>query len=96
MIVGVNDFKVENEPAPELLRVDPSIGHDQSEKLKALRAARNNEAVDASIKKLEEGASGTTNLIPLIVECVEARATLGEISHALRRVWGEYQEIVVV
>ena len=96
VIVGVNDFKVENEPAPELLRVDPSIGHDQSEKLKALRAARNNEAVDASIKKLEEGASGTTNLIPLIVECVEARATLGEISHALRRVWGEYQEIVVV
>ena len=96
VIVGVNDFKVENEPAPELLRVDPSIGQNQSEKLKALRAARNNAAVEASIKKLKEGALGTTNLVPLIVECVEARATLGEISHALRHVWGEYQEIVVV
>ena len=96
VIVGVNDFKVENEPAPELLRVDPLIGQNQSEKLKALRAARNNAAVEASIKKLKEGALGTTNLVPLIVECVEARATLGEISHALRDVWGEYQEIVVV
>ncbi len=96
VIVGVNDFKVENEPAPELLRVDPSIGQEQAKKLEKLRESRDNDAVEITIKQLEHGAAGTVNLIPLIVECVEARATLGEISHALRRVWGEYQEIVVV
>ena len=96
VIVGVNDFTVTGEEPPELLRVDPSIGQRQIERLQALRADRDNAASDAAIAALEEGARGTDNLIPLIVAAVEARATLGEISHALRRAWGEYREIVVV
>ena len=84
------------EEPPELLRVDPSIGQRQVERLEALRADRDNAAADAAIAALEEGARGTDNLVPLIVAAVEARATLGEISHALRRAWGEYREIVVV
>ena len=96
VIVGVNDFTITGEEPPELLRVDPSIGQRQIERLQALRADRDNAASDAAIAALEAAAAGTENLIPLIVAAVEARATLGEISHALRRVWGEYREIVVV
>ena len=96
VIVGVNDFTVTGEEPPELLRVDPSIGRRQVERLQALRAGRDNAAADAAIAALEEGARGTDNLVPLIVAAVEARATLGEISHTLRRAWGEYREIVVV
>ena len=96
IIVGVNDFTVSGEEPPELLRVDPSIGRRQVERLQALRAQRDNAAADAAIASLEEGARGADNLVPLIVAAVEARATLGEISHALRRAWGEYREIVVV
>ena len=96
VIVGVNDFTVSGEEPPELLRVDPSIGRRQVERLQALRAERDNAAADAAIAALEAGSAGTENLMPLIVAAVEARATLGEISHALRRAWGEYREIVVV
>ncbi len=96
VIVGVNDYTIEDEQPPELLRVDPAIGQRQVERLQALRADRDNAAVDAAIATLEAGAAGTENLVPLIVAAVETRATLGEISHALRRSWGEYREIVVV
>jgi len=95
VIVGVNDFTVTGEEPPELLRVDPSIGQRQVESLQALRAERDNEAADAAIAALAEGARGPANLVPLIVAAVEARATLGATSHALRRAWGEYREIVV-
>ena len=96
VIVGVNDYTIEDEQPPELLRVDPVIGQRQVERLQALRADRDNAAVDAAIATLEAGAAATENLVPLIVAAVETRATLGEISHALRRSWGEYREIVVI
>ena len=96
IIVGVNEFTVSGEEPPELLRVDPAIGQRQVERLRALRAERDGAAADAAIAALEAGARGADNLVPLIVAAVEARATLGEISHALRRAWGEYREIVVV
>ena len=96
IIVGVNEFTVSGEEPPDLLRVDPAIGQRQVERLRALRAERDGAAADAAMAALEAGARGTENLVPLIVAAVEARATLGEISHALRRAWGEYREIVVV
>ncbi len=96
VIVGVNDFVVTDEVAPDLLRVDPSIGQRQVEKLRALRANRDSAAVEALLGRLETAARGTDNLLPLMVECVEARVTLGEISHRLRRVWGEQREPVFI
>jgi methylmalonyl-CoA mutase N-terminal domain/subunit len=95
VIVGVNDFKTQEAPV-DTLKLDPDIGRRQVEKLRKLRAARDNAAVDAGLRKLEREAKGDTNLIPLLIECVEDRATLGEISHALRRVWGEYQPQVAI
>jgi len=95
VIVGVNEFKTQEAPV-DTLKLDPDIGRRQVEKLRKLRAARDNAAVEAGLHKLEREARGDTNLIPLLIECVEDRATLGEISHALRRVWGEYQPQVAI
>jgi methylmalonyl-CoA mutase N-terminal domain/subunit len=80
VIVGVNDFINVEETSPDLLRVDPALGQRQAAKL----------------ARLEAGARGTDNLLPIMVECVEARVTLGEISHRLRRVWGEQREPVFI
>jgi methylmalonyl-CoA mutase N-terminal domain/subunit len=96
VIVGVNDFINVEETAPDLLRVDPALGQRQAAKLAKLRATRDNNAVASLLVKLEAGARGTDNLIPIMVECVEARVTLGEISHCLRSVWGEQREPVFI
>ena len=74
----------------------PAIGQRQAEKLRKLRAERDNAAVEANLARLDEGARGDANLIPIMVDCVESRVTLGEISHCLRRVWGEYQPQVII
>ena len=96
VIVGVNQFTVVDEIEPEILRVDPSIGRRQVERLQALRAKRDNTLVNSLRAKLKETAAGTDNLMPIIVECVENKVTLGEVSHTLREVWGEYRPQVVI
>jgi methylmalonyl-CoA mutase N-terminal domain/subunit len=96
-VVGVNRFQIEEESAPPLLRVEPAIELAQVERLRALRARRDNEAVESSLVALESAArTETENLLPHILVAVEAYATVGEISHRLRRVWGEYREAVTV
>ncbi len=92
IVVGVNRFTQEEEQRPPLLRVDPEIGRRQAAKLAALRQRRDNERVQQRLTALENGARGTDNLIPLIIDAVEAYATLGEISDAMRRVFGEQRE----
>jgi len=96
IVVGVNRFQVEEESTVSVLRVDPAIEQEQIERLRAVRARRNAVAVDAALVKLEEAARGTENLLPRILESVEAYATVGEISNRLRKVWGEYREAVTV
>ncbi|MGI8927262.1 MAG: acyl-CoA mutase large subunit family protein [Tepidiformaceae bacterium] len=96
IIVGVNEFVAAEVPIEGLLRVDPSIGKSQAEKLRALRADRDAAAVEALLARLERAAQGTENLVPIMVECVESRVTLGEISHCLRHVWGEQRQSVVI
>ncbi|GIW13058.1 MAG: methylmalonyl-CoA mutase [Tepidiforma sp.] len=96
IIVGVNEFIVAEEEQPEILRVDPAIGQRQVEKLRKLRAARDNAAVEHMLARIEQAARGTDNLVPLMVEAVENRVTLGEISHRLRKVWGEQREPVFI
>ena len=96
VIVGVNDFTNVENGNPDLLRVDPALGQRQAQRLAKLRATRDNAAVEALLTRLENGARGTDNLLPIMVECVEARVTLGEISHRLRKVWGEQREPVFI
>jgi len=96
IIVGVNEFVTPEVEKPEILRVDPTIAQRQIERLRLLRERRDNERVQCLLDKLRRAAEGTENLMPIIIECVEARATLGEISDALRKAWGEYRETVVI
>lgn len=96
IIVGVNEFVVAEEEHPEILRVDPAIGQRQVEKLRRLRATRDNAAVERMLDRIEQAARGTENLVPIMVEAVENRVTLGEISHRLRKVWGEQREPVFI
>jgi methylmalonyl-CoA mutase N-terminal domain/subunit len=92
IVVGVNRFTLEQEERPTLLRVDPEMGRRQAARVAALRERRDNALVEQKLRALEEGAAGTTNLMPLIIDAVEAYATLGEISNAMRRIFGEQRE----
>ncbi len=92
IVVGVNRFTLEHEEHPTLLRVDPEVGKRQAAKLTALRQRRDNERVQQVLTALERGAAGSDNLMPLIIDAVEAYATLGEVSDAMRRVFGEQRE----
>ena len=92
VIVGVNQFKVQEELTLERLKVDPAIELGQKAKLRELRETRDQRLVDELLEKLKAAASGTpaANLMPLFIECVENDITLGEICNTLRVVWGEY------
>src|SRR5882724_4000474 len=96
IVVGVNRFQNEAERPVKTLRVDPAIERTQVERLHALRARRDAAAVETSLQKLEEAARGTENVLPRILDAVEAFATVGEISNCLRAVWGEYREAVTL
>lgn len=92
VVVGVNRFALEREERPALLRVDAEAGKRQAARVAELRLRRDNERVQQVLRALEAGAAGEANLMPLIIEAVEAYATLGEISDAMRRVFGEQGE----
>jgi len=92
VVVGVNRFQLEEEPPVNVLRIDPALEQAQIERVKALRERRDSQHVGSALEKLERAAGTTENLIPAILGCVEAYATVGEISNTLRRVWGEYRE----
>jgi methylmalonyl-CoA mutase N-terminal domain/subunit len=90
IVVGLNQFQVEEELTLERLKVDPAIEASQREKLKKLRESRDRESVERLLGKLTDTTNGNENLMPLFVECVENNITLGEICNTLRREWGEY------
>jgi len=96
VVVGVNRFKIEEEPAVTVMRVDPAIEQMQIERVRALRERRDSGFATDALNKLEQAATTDENLLPGILECVEAYATVGEISNTLRRVWGEYRETSTV
>jgi methylmalonyl-CoA mutase N-terminal domain/subunit len=93
IIVGVNRFQTEAPEAPaDILSVDPSVRQRQCERLRTLRERRDSERVNALLQRLETAARDDQNVLPLIVEAVESYCTLGEISDAFRRVWGEARD----
>ncbi|MDP9408264.1 MAG: methylmalonyl-CoA mutase family protein [Actinomycetota bacterium] len=90
-VVGVNRFRSASEERYVPLRVDPSIEADQRERLAALRADRDGEAVAKHLAELKAAAQGSDNVLYPMREALRARATVGEVSHALREVWGVYR-----
>src|ERR1044072_5974562 len=96
VVVGVKRFQLEEEPPVNVLRIDPALEQAQIERVRALRERRDAKAVNCVLEKLQQAAGTSENLLPRILECVEAYATVGEISDTLRRVWGEYRETSTV
>jgi methylmalonyl-CoA mutase N-terminal domain/subunit len=92
VIVGVNEFQTDDVSDLETLEIDPELRERQAKRLRELRGKRSNERVQRSLDDLRRGASGSANLLPLILAAVESYATVGEISDALRQVWGEHKE----
>jgi methylmalonyl-CoA mutase N-terminal domain/subunit len=95
VVVGVNAYRSE-EPPVEVMRVDPALEARQVERLRAFRARRDSTAARQAVDALRGAARGKDNLMPLVLAAVKAEATLGEVSDALRDVFGEYRETVVV
>ncbi len=89
-VVGLNRFRVEEEEPYEPLRVDPRIEADQRERLAVLRAERDGAAVERALDDLRAAAKGTDNVLPAMRDALAVRATVGEVCHALRDVWGTY------
>ncbi len=105
IVVGVNAFETQTEDAalnetqeepPALQRIDPEIERRQVERLRALRARRDAQRAAGAVRRVEETARGGGNLMPAIIEAVESQATLGEICDAMRAVFGEYREVMVI
>jgi methylmalonyl-CoA mutase, N-terminal domain len=92
IIVGVNDFVTDEKRPIEILVIDEEIARRQRQKLEALRQKRDNRRVASSLEALGTAAATDQNLMPYILECVRAYATLGEMCDVLRRVFGTYEE----
>ena len=95
IIVGVNEFVMEERIPFEILKLDPELEKAQVRRVQELRKRRDNEAVKSALTRLKQVAQGTDNLMPAILDAVKCYTTLGEISHALREVFGEYRESIV-
>ncbi|ACM19202.1 (R)-methylmalonyl-CoA mutase, isobutyryl-CoA mutase-like catalytic subunit [Geotalea daltonii FRC-32] len=96
IIVGVNKFSIQEPPPAGLLKVKEEVEIFQKKALAEVKTKRDNDKVKAALKKLEETAKGTDNLMPHILEAVKAYATLGEIADVFREVFGKHRETVVL
>jgi methylmalonyl-CoA mutase N-terminal domain/subunit len=96
VVVGVNRFAVGEEKPIAIQRIDESLERKQVERLRALRAGRDQGPWQAALQQIEAAACSGENLMPRILAAVEANATVGEISDTMRRVFGEYKEAVVI
>jgi methylmalonyl-CoA mutase N-terminal domain/subunit len=90
IIVGLNEFTSGGEPPADILKVKPELEQKQRVALAKVRAERNSKTATAALDKVESTARNGGNLMPPIISAVRAYATLGEISDAMRRVFGEY------
>jgi methylmalonyl-CoA mutase N-terminal domain/subunit len=94
VIVGVNEYVMDEKPYP-LLYIDERVAEEQTARVAALRASRDNPRVERALAALKDAARGTDNLMPPIIEASRAYATVGEMCDALREVFGEYEEAAI-
>lgn len=92
VVVGVNKYQAPTPPIGKIQSIDPEATRTQLERLSRVRSERDNSVVELSLHRLQEVAKSSENTVPAIVECVEAYATLGEISGIFRGVFGEQRE----
>ncbi len=92
IVVGVNRFRMPEAKPIATFRLDPALERAQIERLRILRHSRDAVAAEQTLARLEQGARGTANVLPLILDAAGAYCTIGEISDRLRSVFGEYRE----
>jgi methylmalonyl-CoA mutase N-terminal domain/subunit len=95
IVVGVNRYELEDEPAVEILRIDPALEDKQIERVRSLRARRDSAAVESALSRLKQAADAGENLMPPLIDASKAYVTLGEMCDALRDVWGTWTETPV-
>src|SRR2546428_3367070 len=95
-VVGVNKFTVDEEKPIPIFQADEALERKQVERVRAVRARRDQQPWEAALKSVEEAARSGAYLMPRILQAIEASATVGEISDTLRRVFGEHREAVVI
>jgi methylmalonyl-CoA mutase N-terminal domain/subunit len=93
IIVGVNDYAMDDEPPLPILYIDETTAERQVARLEALRKTRDRDRVRRALDALRLAARGRDNTMYPLLECVRAYATVGEMCDALREVWGEYEEV---
>ena len=91
VVIGVNKFETNERADVELLRVSDAIRDQQTARVQTLRQSRDSVRWEAAMDGVERAARGDENVVPHVLEAVEASATVGEIAGRLREVWGEYQ-----
>jgi len=96
VVVGVNRFGTDDQPGIDVFQIDPAIERQQVERLRAVRASRDRDAWSKAVERVGASARDGSNLMPAIIDAVEARATVGEISDAMRTVFGMHQEASTV
>jgi methylmalonyl-CoA mutase N-terminal domain/subunit len=96
VVVGVNRFRDETSVSPPTQKIDPEGERRQVEGLRRVRAERDPAAWEAAIRRLDEAARGTDNLLPPLIEAVRNYATVGEIADRLRTAWGVHRELITV
>ena len=96
LVVGVNEFTVDDEPPIDILRIDPALESQQAARVRDVRAKRDQAKCTNALNSLRRAAAGTDNLMPYILDAVRAYATEGEIMHAMIEVFGTYTETAVV
>jgi len=92
IVVGINQFSDADPRSMDLFALDPTVERDQVVRLQAFRAGRSATEYRSALEAVEEAARNGDNLVPVVIDAVERGATLGEISDALRRIFGEYQD----
>ena len=91
-VVGVNRYEDSVPVTTDLFRIDPAIERQQISRVRAVRASRSGDEWRSAMQRVEAAARGSDNLVPVIVDAVERRATVGEIADAMRRVFGEFRD----
>ena len=93
IVVGVNRFVEEDEASTSLFRIDPEIERQQVARVRAVRAGRSEREWRESLAAVDRAARSSDNLVPVIINAVDRRATVGEIADTLRGVFGEYKDV---
>jgi methylmalonyl-CoA mutase N-terminal domain/subunit len=96
IIVGLNEYTTKEATPIPILRIDPKVEDEQVSGLQKLRRERDNRKVEEALEKLHYNAEKDENLMPTIIEAVKSYTTVGEIYGVLRKVYGEYKELIVI